>query len=84
MGEGLIAVELIGSGINPITGDYSQGVAGFWVEGGKIAYPVSEITLAGNLKEMFMSIIGLGQDLDEEGNIRCGSVLIDNMTVAGI
>ena len=84
MDEGLIVVELIGSGINMITGDYSQGAAGFWVQNGKIAHPVEEVTLAGNLRTMFMSVAGLGQDLDEEGSIRCGSMLIEGMTIAGI
>ena len=84
MGTGLIAIELIGNGINPVTGDFSQGAAGFWVENGEIAYPVEEITLAGNLKQMFSDICALGDDLDEEGNLRCPSILVDNMTVAGI
>lgn len=84
MDRGLIVNELIGQGTNPISGDYSQGAAGFWVENGKIVHPVEEITLAGNLKEMFMSISAVGQDLDEERNIRCGSILVDSMMVAGI
>ncbi len=84
MDNGLIVGELIGNGVNATTGDYSQGVAGFWVENGKVAYPVEEVTLAGNLRDMFMSIAGLGDDLDEESNIRCGSVLIENMTIAGL
>ena len=84
IGKGLLVNELIGHGLNLVTGDYSQGAAGFWIENGSIVHPVEEITLAGNLKEMFMSVAGIGQDLDEEGNIRCGSILIDGMMVAGI
>ena len=84
MDKGLIVGELIGHGVNPITGDYSQGAAGFWVENGKVAYPVEEVTLAGNLGDMFKSVIGLGDDLDEESNIRCGSIMIEGMTIAGL
>jgi len=63
MGRGLLVTELLGSGINPVTGDYSRGAAGFWVEDGAIAYPVHEITIAGNLKEMFRGIIEIGTDV---------------------
>jgi PmbA protein len=66
-----------------VTGDYSRGVAGFWVEGGEIRYPVDEITIAGNLKDMFLGIVEIGGDVDLRGNVRCGSVLIEQMTVAG-
>ena len=83
MGEGLLITELMGFGINGVTGDYSRGASGFWVENGAIAYPVHEITVAGNLKRMFMGIRAVGNDVDLRGNIRCGSVLIDRMTVAG-
>jgi len=83
MGTGLLITELIGFGVNIVTGDYSRGAAGFWVEGGEIRYPVDEITIAGNLKDMFMDIIAVGNDVDRRGNTRCGSVLIDEMMVAG-
>jgi len=66
-----------------VTGDYSRGVAGFWVEGGEIRYPVDEITIAGNLKDMFAGIVEVGNDVDLRGNVRCGSVLIEQMTVGG-
>jgi PmbA protein len=83
MGEGLLVTELMGFGINGVTGDYSRGASGFWVENGAIAYPVEEITVAGNLRDMFMGIRRVGNDVDARGNIRCGSVLIERMTVAG-
>jgi len=83
MGSGLLVTELIGHGVNPVTGDYSRGAAGFWVENGKIQYPVSEITMAGNLKNMYRDIVGIGNDVDLRGGIRTGSVLIDEMTIAG-
>jgi PmbA protein len=83
MDTGLLVTELIGFGINLVTGDYSRGVAGFWVEGGEIRYPVDEITIAGNLKDMFLGIVEVGSDVDLRGNVRCGSVLIEQMTVAG-
>jgi PmbA protein len=83
MGTGLLVTELIGFGVNLVTGDYSRGVAGFWVEGGKICYPVDEITIAGNLKDMFLGIVEIGGDVDLRGNVRSGSVLIEQMTIAG-
>lgn len=83
MGTGLIVTELMGQGVNYVTGDYSRGASGFWVEGGEIQYPVEEITIAGNLSDMFMNIQELGKDIDTRGNIRCGSILIDGMTIAG-
>jgi PmbA protein len=83
MGRGLLVTELLGSGINPVTGDYSRGAAGFWVEDGAIAYPVHEITIAGNLKEMFRGIIEIGTDVLRRGSRTTGSILIDNMTIAG-
>jgi PmbA protein len=83
MDTGLLVTELIGFGVNNITGDYSRGAAGYWVEGGKIQYPVDEITVAGNLKDMFMNIIEVGNDVDLRGNTRTGSVLIEEMTIAG-
>lgn len=83
MGEGLYVTELMGMGVNTVTGDYSRGAAGFWVESGAIQYPVEEITIAGNLRDMFLGIQTIGADQDCRGNIRSGSLLIDAMTVAG-
>ncbi len=83
MGTGLLVTELIGHGGNPITGDYSRGAAGFWVENGEIQYPVEEITIAGNLKTMFRGIQAIGTDIDTRGRVQCGSILLDKMTVAG-
>lgn len=83
MDTGLLVTELIGYGINSVTGDYSRGVAGFWVERGEIQYPVDEITIAGNLKTMYQDIVSIGNDVDTRGTIRCGSVLLGNMTIAG-
>lgn len=83
MGRGLLISELIGMGVNIVTGDYSRGAAGFWVEDGQIQYPVEEITIAGNLKDMFHGIQAIGTDIDIRSNIHTGSVLIDNMTIAG-
>lgn len=83
MGEGLVVTELLGQGVNTVTGDYSRGAAGFWVENGAIAYPVEEITIAGNLAEMFRQVRAIGRDVDLRGGVRTGSVLIERMTVAG-
>lgn len=83
MHRGLVVTELMGQGVNGVTGDYSRGAAGFWVEDGAIAYPVHEITIAGNLKDMFERIVAVGSDVDARGGIRTGSVLIENMTIAG-
>ncbi len=83
MGTGLLVTELMGQGINMLTGDYSRGAAGFWVEGGAIAYPVQEITIAGNLKDMFHGIAAIGNDAVARSSRWCGSILIDRMTVAG-
>ena len=83
MGTGLLVTELIGFGVNIVTGDYSRGAAGFWVENGEIAYPVEEITIAGNLRDMFRGIVAVGADVDIRGNIRTGSILIDSITIAG-
>jgi PmbA protein len=83
MGTGLLVTELIGHGVNTVTGDYSRGASGFWVENGEIQYPVEEITVAGNLADMFMNIAAIGNDVDGRGNIQCGSILIENMTIAG-
>jgi PmbA protein len=83
MHTGLLVPELMGQGVNGVTGDYSRGASGFWVENGEIAYPVHEVTIAGNLKQMFMDIVALGSDVDVRGTIRTGSVLIGEMTIAG-
>ncbi|HEY6095976.1 MAG TPA: metalloprotease PmbA [Gallionellaceae bacterium] len=83
MGRGLLVTELLGHGVNSVTGDYSRGAAGFWVEGGVIQYPVEEITIAGNLKQMYRQIVALGSDVLVRGSRQCPSILIENMTVAG-
>jgi PmbA protein len=83
MGTGLFVTELMGHGINPVTGDYSRGAAGFWVENGEVQYPVEEITIAGNLKQMFQGLVAVGGDCDYPGSTRTGSWLIDRMTIAG-
>ncbi|MBL4762061.1 MAG: metalloprotease PmbA [Gammaproteobacteria bacterium] len=83
MGTGLLVTEMMGQSINLITGDYSRGASGFWVEQGEIVYPVEEITIAGNLADMFSSIEAVATDVDMRGNIRTGSVLLGQVTVAG-
>ncbi|HET6655653.1 MAG TPA: metalloprotease PmbA [Gammaproteobacteria bacterium] len=83
MDTGLIATELMGQGVNGVTGDYSRGAVGFWVENGAIAYPVEEITIAGNLRDMYRHIVAVGRDVDPRGSIRTGSTLIESMTIAG-
>jgi PmbA protein len=83
MGTGLLVTELIGQGISIITGDYSRGAAGFWVENGEIAYPVQEITIAGNLRDMFMGVQAIGSDVDPRSSILTGSIRVGKMTVAG-
>lgn len=83
MGTGLYVTELMGQGINKVTGDYSRGASGFWVENGTIQYPVEEITIAGNLKDMFSGIVAIGNDVEPLRNILTGSILVDRMTVAG-
>ena len=83
MGSGLFVTELMGQGVNQVTGDYSRGASGFWVESGEITYPVHEITIAGNLKQMYLDIVALGTDVDTRGAIRSGSVLLSELTIAG-
>jgi PmbA protein len=83
MSRGLLVTELLGQGINTVTGDYSRGAAGFWVEDGKIQYPVQEITIAGNLKDMFRNIVAVGNDVLVQGSRQCGSILVEGMTIAG-
>jgi PmbA protein len=83
MGRGLLVTEQLGQGVNPVTGDFSRGAAGFWVEGGELAYPVEEITIAGNLKDMYGDIVAIGSDVDRRGSRHVGSILVGRMTVAG-
>ncbi|MGZ5271073.1 MAG: metallopeptidase TldD-related protein, partial [Ramlibacter sp.] len=83
LGTGLFVIELMGQGVNYVTGDYSRGASGFWVENGEIAYPVQEITIAGNLKDMFLGIEAVGADTYNYGAKTVGSVLINRMKVAG-
>ena len=83
MGSGLFVTELMGQGVNMVTGDYSRGASGFWIENGVIAYPVQEITIAGNLREMFMDIEAIGNDIDPRSSLKTGSILIKKMKIAG-
>ncbi|CAM3510358.1 protein pmbA [Xenorhabdus nematophila F1] len=83
MGTGLIVTELMGQGVSAVTGDYSRGASGFWVENGEIQYPVSEITIAGNLKDMWANMVTMGNDIETRSNIQCGSVLLPEMSIAG-
>jgi PmbA protein len=83
MGRGLFVTEQLGQGVNLVTGDYSRGAAGFWIENGEIAYPVEEITIAGNLKDVFRDIVAIGRDVDRRGSRHVGSMLVGRMTVAG-
>ncbi|MDK9769886.1 metalloprotease PmbA [Vibrio sp. B181a] len=83
LGTGLLVTEAMGQGVNVVTGDYSRGAAGFWVENGEIQYPVSEITIAGNLKDMFNQIVAVGSDVETRSQIQTGSILLDTMKVAG-
>jgi PmbA protein len=83
MGRGLLVTELMGQGVNYVTGDYSRGAAGFWVENGEIAYPVDEITIAGNLIDMFAQMVAIGKDVDTRGSKHVGSIWLNQMTVAG-
>jgi PmbA protein len=83
MQTGLLVQELIGQGVNSVTGDYSRGAVGYWIENGEIAFPVHEVTIAGNLRELYQKIVAIGNDQDLRGGIRCGSLLVDEMTIAG-
>jgi PmbA protein len=83
LGTGLFVTELMGQGVNLVTGDYSRGAAGFWVQGGRIAYPVHEITIAGNLRDMLKGIVAVGADAYTQGSKTTGSVLVDRMKLAG-
>ena len=83
LGTGLLVTEVMGQGVNIVTGDYSRGAAGFWVENGQIQYPVSEITIASNLKQMFNQIVAVGNDVETRSQIQTGSILLESMKVAG-
>jgi PmbA protein len=83
LGTGFLVTELMGQGVNTVTGDYSRGATGFWVEDGVIAYPVDEVTIAGHLRDMFQRIVAVGSDIDTRGSIRTGSILLERMMVAG-
>jgi PmbA protein len=83
MGRGLLVTEQLGQGVNPVTGDFSRGAAGFWIEDGVVAFPVEEITIAGNLNAMFRDIVAVGNDVDRRGSRHTGSILVGRMTVAG-
>ena len=83
MGTGLLVNELLGQGVNIVTGDYSRGASGYWVEDGRIAFPVNEVTIAGNLRDMLGNIRAIGDDTDIRGSILTGSILLDEMRIAG-
>ena len=83
MGTGFLVTDVIGQGVDLVTGNYSRGANGFWVENGEIKYPVEEVTIAGNLKDMFLNIINIGSDIDQHGSTSCGSILIEKMMLAG-
>ncbi len=83
MHTGFVVTELIGSGINMVTGDYSRGASGFWVENGEVKHPVHEVTVAGNLLDMFNDIVAIGSDVDTRGNIQTGSIPLEKLTIAG-
>jgi PmbA protein len=83
LGTGLLLTELMGQGVNTVTGDYSRGAAGFWVENGEIQFPVAEVTIAGNLRSMFLGLGEVGDDIDARGGVRVGSILVQEMTIAG-
>jgi PmbA protein len=83
MGRGLLVTELLGQGVNLVTGDYSRGAAGYWVDGGEVRFPVEEITIAGNLRDMYRGIVEIGSDLLQRSGRSCGSILVDSMTIAG-
>jgi PmbA protein len=83
LGNGFLVTELMGQGVNGVTGDYSRGASGYWVENGALAYPVQEVTIAGNLRQMYRNIVALGSDVDVRGGVRVGSMLLEEMTIAG-
>ena len=83
LGTGLLVTELMGQGVNQVTGDYSRGASGYWVERGEIRYPVEEITVAANLRDMFRNIAAVGGDVLTRGSRTCGSILVEGMTIGG-
>ncbi len=83
MGRGFLVRELMGYGVNTVNGDYSRGAAGFWVEDGEIKHPVEEVTIAGNLRDLYRNVVAIGNDTDTRGSIRTGSILVERMTIAG-
>ncbi|HDL6201631.1 TPA: metalloprotease PmbA, partial [Mannheimia haemolytica] len=83
MGTGLLVTEMLGSTINSVTGEYSRGAAGFWVENGEIQYPVAEITIAGQLQDMYKNLVAVGDDIEHRSNIQTGSILLEKMMVSG-
>ena len=83
MGRGFFVRELMGYGVNTVNGDYSRGAAGFWVEDGEIKHPVEEVTIAGNLRDLYRNVVAIGNDTDTRGSIRTGSILVESMTIAG-
>lgn len=83
LNTGFLVTELMGQGVNVVNGDYSRGAAGFWVENGEIQFPVSEVTIAGNLQDMFKQIVAVGSDTETRSQIQTGSILIESMKVAG-
>ncbi|MNO78984.1 peptidase PmbA [compost metagenome] len=83
MGRGLLVTELMGQGVNLVTGDYSRGAGGYWVENGEIQFPVQEVTIAANLRDLFAGIVAIGNDVETRGNLHTGSVLVERMMVAG-
>lgn len=83
MGRGLLVTEQLGQGVNPVTGDFSRGAAGYWIENGEIAYPVEGITIAGNLRDIYRNVVAIGSDIDRRSAYRTGSIWVDGMTVAG-
>jgi PmbA protein len=83
MGTGLVVTELMGQGVNAVTGDYSRGAAGFWVENGQVVHPVEEVTIAGQLLDIYRGIVAIGADVDPRSHILCGSILVERMTLAG-
>ncbi len=83
MDRGLLVQELIGQGVNGVTGDYSRGAVGYWIDNGEIAHPVHEVTIAGNLRDLYQRVAAIGQDQDLRSGIRCGSLLVESMTIAG-
>ena len=83
LGTGLLVTEVMGQGVSIITGDYSRGASGFWVENGEIAFPVEEITIAANLRDMLANIVAVGADVDPRSHVLTGSILLESMTIAG-